>query len=170
MKKEIYNMYNYLEEINTTWNTPTTSSPTLGIDVSMLIPKYRGGCSGVIPYNGSYILFGEDDDHYFETTVLDKEQFKIFSDIVIDVSDHIEVVIDYVNCCSTSTYLKGSKEEFFATDFSVGDFKVNIVDRGLTTAPLITIANFRISLDDVYDISHYLEKAKYIKQLMLDGE
>ena len=46
------------------WNYPSINSDILGINISGYIPKYHGGCLGIIPNNDKFLLLAEDDDYY----------------------------------------------------------------------------------------------------------
>lgn len=142
----------YLIKSKGEWNNPSINSKILHIDNSGYIPKFHGGCMGIIPNGDKYCILGEDDDHYFDICNLDEVEFLIFKNILKRLSESVEVKIDYIKCSSKTKYFP-SKSDVFNKNYSFGNFIVNITDRGKNTSPLVSIKNSIINLETTFDIS-----------------
>lgn len=158
------NIYDFIEVSDGDWNVPSINSYILGIFNNGYAPKFRGGCMGIIPNGDKFLILGEDDDHYFDECNVSKEDLITLMEIMEDLTDSISVVIDFVKCTSKSTY-KIIKKDFFDTDHSINNFKVDITDRD-KSAPLVTIKNDNIGLSLIFDISWAKHKLHVMKQVL----
>jgi hypothetical protein len=150
----------YLEVSEGAWNYPSITSKTIG-NFSGYIPKFNGGCFGIIPNDGNYILFSEDDDHYWEKEIISKNELLDLRQILSEVNSEVTVVIDYVKAISTMTY-SIPKNDFLLKERSRGKWKVVIKDRGENCAPLIYIN------DNSFDVSHVKYRLQAINNCLED--
>ena len=150
-------MNQYLIKSEGEWNHPSITSKTIG-NSNGYIPKYSGGCFGIVPHNDKFIFFDEDDDHYWETITVNKQDLIDLQKIFTDIDNEISVKIDYIKAKSTQTYTE-SKELFLTKERSLGMWKVKIEDRG-QHAPLVTINK------DAFDVSHTKNRLKIINEVL----
>jgi len=141
----------YLIKSDGEWNNPSISSRILHINNSGYIPKFHGGCMGIIPNGDKYCILGEDDDHYFDICNLNEVELLIFKNILKQLSESVDVKIDYIKCSSKTKYFP-SKSAVFNRNYSFGNFIVNITDRG-KSSPLVSIRNNVINFEMTFDIS-----------------
>lgn len=147
----------FIQDSEGSWNTPCISSDTLGT-FSGKAPVFKGGCIGIIPYNGEFIYFSEDDDHYKEKFILSKELLKELYGIYLSTSEGCDIKINYSKARSKTRY-KPSKKSFFNKNRSTKNFIVSIKDRGKYTSPSIGIEhrtdeNINIQTHDTYWCSY----------------
>lgn len=154
----------YIIKSEGVWNTPYIDSRILDLFVSGYQPKYTGGCMAIIPKDDRYVLLGEDDDHYFDMCILNKDDLITLQDILESLAKGVVIKINYMTATSKQTY-NISKSHFFNKNYSTGNFKVTLQDRTLS-APLITINNPDIRLNMVFDVSHAADKLQVIKQVL----
>jgi hypothetical protein len=150
-------MNKYIVESEGVWNIPHISSETIG-DYSGYKPLYEGGCFAIIPHDNNFILFGEDDDNYWEEETITKEALLDLQKIYSDLDEEIKVTIDYVNATSAQEYIL-SKENFFSKNRNLGKWQVNIVDRG-AFPPLICINTYS------FDVFHAKGRLKVINDIL----
>lgn len=150
-------IFKYLISSEGEWNYPSINSKILGINIKGYIPKYHGGCIGIIPNNDKFLLLAEDDDYYWDIYNLSFDELLTLKTILFNLYSSIEVKIDYKTATSISNYKK-SKKAFFNKNFSLKGFKVNVFDRGKTTSPLITILHNNKNIQ--FDV--YWAKARYL--------
>lgn len=159
------NVDNHIERFGGDWNEPSIESETLGLWVCAYAPKLRGGCMGIIPYNDQFVIFGEDDDHYWEECVMSVEELTQYLFILTNLALEINVVIDHIAANSRQTY-NTSKEEFLSKDRNRGDFIVSIKDR-TPTSPLVKIINSKLQFDYQFDVSWAASKAGVCQQALI---
>jgi hypothetical protein len=151
-------MNKYIIKSEGVWNNPCITSNTIG-DCDGYKPLYEGGCFAIIPHNNMFILFGEDDDHYWEEETITKDELLDLQKIYSSLVDDIKVTIDYVEAISTSKYIL-PKESFFSKNRSLGKWEVSVVDRGDLVAPLVHINK------DSFDVSHATDRLKVINDVL----
>jgi len=152
------NLYDYIEKTDGEWNIPHISSKILDIEISGFAPIFRGGCMGIIPNEEKFLYLGEDDDSYFDVCNMKKSDLIRYQSILKTLYENIKVDIDYIKCTSTTEYMH-SKEEYFGKNNSIGDFEVELEDRGEYHSPLVKIENRVINLKEHFDV--YWAKEKY---------
>lgn len=150
-------MNKYIVESEGFWNTPHIDSESIGI-YNGYKPLYEGGCFAIIPHDNKFILFGEDDDNYWEEETITKEELLDLQKIYQSLNEEIEVTIDYIKATSNSKYLS-SKKDFFTKERSLGKWKVGLLDRN-SSAPLVTINKYQ------FDVSHAKERLKVINNVL----
>lgn len=163
------NVDNHIERFGGEWNEPSIESETLGLWVCAYAPKLRGGCMGIIPHNAQFVIFGEDDDRYWEECVMSLEELTQYLFILTNLALEINVVIDYVAAKSSQTY-NTSKEEFLSKNRNRGDFEVSITDRGDHTSPLVRIINSKLQFDDQFDVFWAARKAGVCRQALIQNK
>jgi len=161
-------MNKFIERSDGIWNNPFISSETLDIDMSGFAPKFRGGCMGIVPNDDNFIVFGEDDDHYFEKAVMNKYELTTYCDILTELGVSITNECDYVRGTSKIKYTK-TRRMFFNTNFSRGQFDVETEERK-GHAPLVKITNTIIDFEERFDISWAGNKAEVVAMALKETE
>lgn len=125
-------MNEYLIKADGDWNISSITSKTLGNSYGYA-PIYRGGCIGIIPYEDKYIWFREDDDHYWEESILTKEQLTTIRDSMLRIVQECTKVIDYAKAESYCFY-REDKNSFYNRDYTKGEgASVQMGDRFMIT-------------------------------------
>ena len=134
----------YIEKSSGVWNYPYISSKTLNYELLGYVPKFRGGCMGIIPHNGVFVVFSEDDDYYFEIGKISISELTSLNEIFKVLTNDIKVKTDYVKSTSKTQYYP-NKKSVFRKNYSIKNINVNLTDRGKLISPLvkITINNFK---------------------------
>ena len=151
-------MNKYIEKSNGIWNNPSITSKTVG-NSNGYIPIYRGGCFAIIPNNDNFVFFGEDDDHYWETIKVSKNELLNLQNIYNDLNNEIKVKIDYIKGISKQTY-KISKNDFINKNRSLKNWIVKVTDRGKSISPLVTIN------ENNFDAFHVKERLEVINKVL----
>lgn len=150
-------MNKYIVKSEGVWNIPHIDSKSIGT-YNGYKPLYEGGCLAIIPHNGNFIVFGEDDDNYWEEETITKEELLDLQKIYQSLDQEIKVTIDYLKATSKQEYLL-SKEDFFSKERSLGKWKVSLIDRG-DISPLVTINK------DKFDVFHAKDRLKVINDIL----
>ena len=154
-------MNKYIIKSKGYFNPPSITSTTIGYSRGYK-PIYEGGCFAIVPHNNKFILFGEDDDHYFEEQIITRSELIQLQQILSDIDTEIDVKIDYIKAKSVHTFAV-SKDFFLNKERSVGKWLVSVEDRGEDTAPLVIIENIK---KDRFDVSHTKARLKVINDVL----
>jgi hypothetical protein len=148
-------MNKYIIKSEGIFNIPYIESKTLGI-YNGFKPLFEGGCFAIIPHNNKFILFGEDDDNYWEEEIITKEELLDLQKIYSELDKDIKVTIDYINATSEQNYTV-SKEDFLSKDRTINKWNVSVIDR---TPPLVYINDY------AFDVSHAKDRLIVINDVL----
>ena len=131
----------FFEEYNGEFNPPHVESKILGIELSGYAPKYRGGCMAVIPYNENFLIMSEDDDNYFDNTLINYIELINYREVLYNLSKSIDITMDFKKGVTSIKYIL-DRESFYNHDFSQEGLFVSVKDRENTQSPIVIIKGY----------------------------
>ena len=157
----------YLEPSEGTWNYPHIDIELLGIAKEGVVPKYRGGCFAVIPYDNNYILLSEDDDNYRDIGLITLQELIELQHIFSDLDADISVKIDFVTPFIKITYLE-NQTKFLSKNRNTDNFTVLIKRHNNNKSYLITITGKSLNDSMIFDVFWVTDRLKVINNVLKD--
>ncbi len=102
-------------------------------------PLYKCPTLGIVPNDNDFIIFGEDDEFFYEDTVVCRETLEQLLELTDILLDNVTSKFDHNKQKYIIKYKRG-KRNFFKQHFKTDNLFATTQDRGKLD-PLITINN-----------------------------